>query len=49
MDSQVLFLWLLILGLVFGVLGYIYYKNLHAIKAKTKKTGRRAKENWSLE
>jgi hypothetical protein len=49
MDSQVLLLWLLILGLVFGVLGYIYYKNLDVLKVKTKKTGRRAKENWSLE
>ena len=49
METQAWFLWFLILGSVFGVLGFIYYKNLDAINAKPRKTGKKAKEYWSLE
>jgi hypothetical protein len=40
---------LILLGLVGGILGYVYYSNKDLVYMKSKKTGKRAKAAWNID
>ena len=49
MEDTVLILLLIVLAIVVGTLGTIYYSNRHLITpGKPKPRGKKDKENWSI-